>query len=528
MTEVAPSSPVMTLNRIQPQNDFIAANLAAAFPTTPTRPTPNSAKKRRPIPLLARPTATPGHRAKMSVIFRDAAISLQGSKSPTCRLSSNTKRFRVPLSQARSIHIDNPCQKDRILSSGLGSPSKISLCSEGSPKSNRASSVLRRHPASGGGQRLPTPTPLPKLDGATSMTFTGDSRDVDPDFDAICIGDPLKVNSASSSSRIDEEAKEPISSGFETPIAPTLGFIETPKDVKYPILENWRSLRSSFHASCLGSDDEDLRSTHGVPLILPFHPPSAEEAQRSHIDTWLNEVVQATAFGLFNSPKGFDGTEDLVINDAPPQSIVPEARSSIQSRPSLSSSGQKMQSRSRASSDKENVSPSKNSSSHTRPSVPHLQTSVLSKSCQNNPHPVHQGTKAFRFAPPKTPQGNFRVPPRRKRARVDKIDSSREEKELPSLRPNFTIREDQLTGALAQLSPDVERHRKGRGPKRERCVSYWDEDIIPPASPCVAMDVGNHSEMPGKGRQELGESKKTVQSMKDKSVVEYAGVLMPR
>ena len=496
MTEVATSSPAMRLDRIQPQNDFIAANLAAAFPTSPGRPTPNSAKKRRPIPHLTRPTATPGHRAKMSVIFRDAAISLQGSKSPTCRLSSNTKRFRLPLSQARSIHIDNPCQKYKMISSGLGSPSKISRCSEGSPKSDRASSVLRHHQAFGGGQGHPTPTPLPKLDGATFMTFTGHSRDVDPGFDAICTGDPLKVNSASLSSQIDEEAKEPISSGFETPIAPTPGFIESPKDVKYPILENWRSLRSTFHASCLGSDDEDLHSTHGVPLILPFHPPSAEEAQRSHIDTWLNEVVEATTFGLFNSPTEFYGTQDLVMNDAPPQSIAPEARSSIQSRASLSSWGQNMQSDSRASSDKENVSPSKNSSSHTRPPVPNLPTSALSKTCQTIPHPVHQVTKAFRFAPPGTPQGNFRVPPRRKRARVDMTDSSREEKELPSSRTNFTIREDQLTGALAQLSPDVERHRKGRGPKRERCVSYWDEDIIPPASPCVAMDVGNHSKMP--------------------------------
>ena len=502
MTEVATSSQAMTLDRIQPQNDFIAANLAAAFPTTPGRPTPNSAKKRRPITRLTRPAATPGHRAKMSVIFRDAAISLQSSQSPTRRLSSNTKRFRNPLSQARSIHIDNPGQKDMMNSSGFGSPCKISRCSESSPKSNRAS-VVRRHQA------------LPKLDGATFMTFTGHSRDVDPDFNAVCSADPLMVNSASSSSQIDEESKEPISSRFETPIAPVPGFIESPKDVKYPVLENWRSLRSSFHASCLGSDDEDLHSTHGVPLILPFHPKTAEEAQRAYIDTWLNEVVEATTFGLSDPPTEFDGTEDLVMNDAPPQSIAPEARSPIQSQASLSSLGQKWQSSSRASSDKENVSPSKNSTSHTRPSVPHLQTSALFKSCQNKPHPVLQVTKALRFAPPVTPQANFRVPPRRKRARVDKIDSSREEKELLSPRTNFTIREDQLTGALAQLSPDVERHRKGRGPKRERCMSYWDEDILPPDSPCAAMDVDNNSKMPGKAQQEFGESRQTVRSTKE-------------
>lgn len=459
----------------------------------------------------------------MSMIFRDAAISLQGSTLPTCRLSSNTKRFRAPLSQARSIHIDSPCHEDKMISSSLSSPSKISRCSESSLKSNRASSVVRRHQASGGGQRHHTPTPLPKLDGATLMTLTGHSRDVHPDLNPICTGDALKVNSASLSSQIDEEGKEPISSGFEMPIAPTPGFIEDPKDVKYPILENWQSLRSSFHASCLGSDDEDLHSTHGVPLILPFHPPIMEEAHHAHIDTWLNEVVEPSTFGLSNSPMEFSGTEDFIMSEAPSQSIAPEARSPIQSRVSLSSSGQKMQSGSRASSDKENVSPFKNSYSHTRPSVPHHQTLALSQSCQSNPHPVLQVTKALRFAPPVTPQGNSRVPPRRKRARVDKIDSNREEKEPLSPRPNFTIREDQLTGALAQLSPDVERHRKGRGPKRERCVSYWDEDIVPPASPCVAVDRGSHSIMPERGRQEFRESTETAQSTKERLVVEYAG-----
>ena len=519
---MAMSSPAMTLDRTQHQNDFIAANFAAAFPTTPGKPTPNSAKKRRPTPDLTRPTATPGHNAKMSMIFRDAAISLQGSKLHTYRLSSNTKRFRVPLSQARSIHIDSPCQKDEMISSNLGSPSKISRCSGSSHKSERAS-VVRRHQASGGGPHHPTPTPLPKIDAATFMTFTGHSRDVDPDVDAICTGDPLKVNSASSSSQIDEDGKEPISSGFETPIAPTPGFVETPKDVEYPILENWRSLRSSFHASCLGSDDEDLHSTHGVPFILPFHPRSAEEAQRSHVDTWLNEVLEATTFGLSNSPTEFYGTKDLIMNDAPPQSVAPEARSPVQYRTSPSSSREILQPGSRGSSNKENVSPSKTSSSPSRPSVRRLQTSTLSRDYQSNPQPVLQVTKALRFAHPAAPQGNFSVPPRRKRARVDKIDFSREEKELLTPRTNYTIREDQLTGALAQLSPDVERHRKGRGPKRERCMSYWDEDIMPPASPYVPMDVGNHSKIPENGRQGFGESKQTLQSMKEESVVEYAG-----
>lgn len=31
---------------------------------------------------------------------------------------------------------------------------------------------------------------------------------------------------------------------------------------------------------------------------------------------------------------------------------------------------------------------------------------------------------------------------------------------------------------LVQLSPGVECYRKGRGPRRGRCGSYWDRDVI--------------------------------------------------
>lgn len=65
---------------------------------------------------------------------------------------------------------------------------------------------------------------------------------------------------------------------------------------------------------------------------------------------------------------------------------------------------------------------------------------------------------------------------------------------MPTARRDFTIHEDQLAEALAQLTPDVERHRRGRGPKRERCLSYWDQDILQPSSQCVPTDVDGDGE----------------------------------
>ncbi len=33
---------------------------------------------------------------------------------------------------------------------------------------------------------------------------------------------------------------------------------------------------------------------------------------------------------------------------------------------------------------------------------------------------------------------------------------------------------------MKALSPNVEQHRKGRGPKRERSSTHWDTDILLP------------------------------------------------
>lgn len=69
------------------------------------------------------------------------------------------------------------------------------------------------------------------------------------------------------------------------------------------------------------------------------------------------------------------------------------------------------------------------------------------------------------------------MPPKRKKARVNEKPWGN----LPTPcvpGQDFTIHDDELAGALAKLSPQVERHRKGRGPKRERCKGYFDEDVV--------------------------------------------------
>ena len=478
------SSPTNTQDKSHSPNQ---SAITPKFPTTPKRPAPNSAKKRRQMPDLSRLTATPGHGAKMSMIFRDAANSLQGSGISPHHGQSNIKKSRLPISQARGTKFGSSCA-DEI------------------------------HRLCGVGPHYSMPTHLPEADLATCGTTTDRSLSAAPKVGGMCLNDTLRVGGISPSSHIEEEGREPISSGFATPTASIPNFAEDPDGVIYPILEHWRSLRAFSNASSFGSDNDDIHSTHGVPLILPFPCSYAEQAPRSDINTWLNGVAEAASSGPSSSPKQSHDRGDLFITDAPfSQSIASNLSSPTKDRATPSTLKQDMQSRSRASSDKENISPSKYPSSPTRPLAPNLRARPPSRFCQANTQATLPSIKPPHFTHPSTPKGHLSLPPQRKRARVDGIASSRAGTEMPTPRRDFTVHEDRVAGALAQLSPDVERHRKGKGPRRARCVSYWDEDILRRGLQSVPMDVDGDGESMRKGKRVLGGSEQADGLMTDKS-----------
>ncbi len=517
------SSSAITPENLHTPNRSIAANLAITNPTTPSRPTPNSAKKRRPMPDLSRPTATPGHGVKMSMIFRNAATSLQSSRLPTHQPSSNTKKCRIPLSQARSVKFGNTGQDDTMVSSFPGSPQKTSQHLRGSGEPGWASSETTCKLASGGRDKS-TPMPsLTKASRATIGTFTNRCLGAAAEIGASRFNETPRVSGASSSFQIEDEGKEPISSGFTTPIAPTPNSVENPDEVKYPNLKNWPSLKSCCDSSSLDSDNGDLHSTHGVPFILPFPHADSEEATRSDINTWLNGIADATNFGPSSSPKSY-GIEDLLMNDVP-FSRMTASTISTPTRPRVSRSKFRpdSQSSSRASSNKENISPSKTSSSPAHVPTQDVKAKTPSRFCQTNNLPALQHAKAVHSAHSLSPQRHLSLPPKRKRPRVEGIASSRVEAEISVSRKDFTICEDQLVEALVQLSPDVERHRKGRGPKKERCMSYWDEDILSPGLQCVPMIMDGNDETMGKEKQVLRESNRAVELTADLPFAKDAG-----
>ncbi len=171
-----------------------------------------------------------------------------------------------------------------------------------------------------------------------------------------------------------------------------------------------------------------------------------------------------------------------------------------------------------ASSDKENISPVKSVPSPTRPPV-HYLANTPSRFRNYKCDTINEPTGALHLAHPPTLQGHLNAPPKRKKAR----GSLEAKPDPPKSRRDFTICDDQVADALTQLSPDIELRRKGRRPKRERCTSYWDEDILQPESPGLPMNVDENAAPVRKGRKVLGESQRGFELMKEKSFVKEAG-----
>ena len=388
-------------------------------------------------------------------------------------------------------------------SSGLSSPPRISqhLGEPCTPES--ASSKNARHRTFGERPYNATPTTVTKASRAIVGILTNRSLGA-----AANIGG-MRCGIASLSSQTDD-GKEPISSDFATPIEPAPSLVKALEEAKYPMLEQLPSLRSSSNASSLGSDIDELHAINGVPLIPSFH--QSDAAPYSDIDTWVGRVMEATSSRYSSSPKQSGGIEDLVMNDV---RFSPSTNSDISLSPSIlrvSPSRLKadLQSVSRASSNKENLDPSRYSSSPSRPPRQYREPKSMSRFRETSIQPALERAKALHSAHPLTPQGYLSIPPKRKRPRVDGIVSSKVKAEMQIASKDFSIHEDQLPEALAQLSPDVERHRKGRGPRKERCTSYWDEDILQIGLHYELMDVGGNDEVMEKGEQVSGGSKLAV------------------
>ena len=233
-----------------------------------------------------------------------------------------------------------------------------------------------------------------------------------------------------------------------------------------------------------GPDDEDMHSTHGVPLIMPIMPvmpveePDVDRRQKNaHVHAWLDQTPNPLLNGATDSPDSLGGYE----SDKNKENIPPYIRKTPVMPPYMNDQASSHGSKSF----------SQSASPHSplqplaeRPILlprlrPRLNTSATSGvPMVRTPHPrTRTGT----------PRGIFSLPSHRKRLphlKGKKQDINDEKKgplrpaeKMPTIKDEDTkVEGEDEEDDLAELSPSVARFRKGKGPRaKERCASYFDE-----------------------------------------------------
>lgn len=430
-----------------------------ASPSTPRSAIANSSKKRAPLTDLSRPSPGGSHGTKMAAIFQDAARSLEGWESPSSPCSSNIKRSRIPLSQAKSTPFGRLGQIDITSSSHWGSRTPIRPAMRGRSLLSTASTEVS-HAAAPTPAEVPYglrfPTPLPRKDCVLGRPTTNVVADEDAQVDS-------------------------------------------------PVLDGWRSSQARSDPPGSDSEEGDSHSTHGVPLILPLHSSRLATVKNPSVHSWLKEVVTSSAADppgtnsmiLRSSPETVHNNQEFIpstIPFTPPAQCSPaNTKSLCESRSPLVSNNKHIESPtepvSSSSSNKENQPPASPvlyptlTPSSPRPTTEFLSANLsqfgLAPSPAHVPHPPKSRTLSTRSSssprrPPRTPPGQLTQPPKRQKA----ASTDRKSRAAPKWEPTstFTIHEDETP----QLSPEVEMFRKGKGrkAKRERCASYNDEDIL--------------------------------------------------
>lgn len=460
---------------------------------TPGGTAPNSARKRRSGHALSRATPTPSHGIKMSGIFQDAAVSLKTCFASPTTSSPNTKKLRTPVRQAQIGPFGLTRGQDHFVSPQATLTPKL-----GSTPASSLPKALTP-PAIPYGPEIPTPL-LTQRAFCECQNKLDSSGDVAKEF------------------RGRNRARQIIAEHC----------INTRTDnVTYPKLNPWKMRAFSSVPSSLSSD---CHSSHGVPVVIPIPTTSHEKAEV--IDTWLSEVYEPDL--------ALPSSDDSYTPQSPdhklyaPQSpdhkpYAPQSPDHQSSRPQSPSADLEQQ---QGSVSKQNstfqrspkrpftplhslpnplavrtknaetempISASSSNTANPLPVYPILPcTGAIhpsSADCRStpSPSPTHsllspQNLHSFPMYEPLRPSAESGPPtphpspisyPKRKRMRNwSPLDISIYAPAVRPLTRQITSPNEKTDLPVKELSPHVERYRKGYGPQPGRRPSYWDRDIL--------------------------------------------------
>ncbi|MCJ1464234.1 hypothetical protein MMC07_002847 [Pseudocyphellaria aurata] len=528
---------------------------------------PNSARKRRPGHTLSRATLTPSHGVKMSGIFQNAAATLENCYTSPTSFSSNTKRLRKPIQQARMGPFGHTGGQVRFTS-----PQAVSAFNLGFGQATDFSGALTP-PAIPWGPEFPCPLPTRQ-------------SSCDCPKKPISSSDEAKVLGQSNRARqIIAEHRENVRAS----------------DGTYPKI-NQRKMRG--FSSTPSSLSSDCHSSHGVPVVMPISSKSRDIVEV--IDTWLSEVHEPNTVEYSDdksytpqsseynphTPQSPDhksyASQSLNHDSNAPQSpkhdsygpISPDSKiqeqqgsesiqnlnfkrspkrpfTSLRQLPTalvlLPKNQNARTPMSAISSNNESSDPlypvlpstdaipsATNHHRSTTPSPPPIAPRFPSQSlCPIPPPPSVASGPPIPY-----PSPNFSLGPA-----IPSITENRRRKKrwvrsppvIPNSAPSTRGLTRQMTSshpeevtAVKELSPQVERFRKGYAPHPERRPSYWDHDILGTQAyeeddddDESAIDENKKKKQggdtPGDGRKVRGESRRGEELPRTKSLIEGVG-----
>ena len=227
----------------------------------------------------------------MTAIFSDAAHSLQDLETPSKSCSSNIKRSLIPLSQAKSTPFGSLSQE---VASGFSTI--------GTDASNGPSTQL-----------LCSPPIRPRQQPCTKAIT------------------PLESSN-------DQRMPALLSPGNHYAFSHSGSATDKKPEVTYPTLDGEDSPQMPQQALDHDSADEEIHSSHDIPLFLPLQP-SKLARELSSVDSWLEEVIVSSPSNNSNThipdpPSLTESRQEAIsCTQNTPRSVLKELSIPPRSRP---------------------------------------------------------------------------------------------------------------------------------------------------------------------------------------------------
>ncbi|MCJ1474577.1 hypothetical protein MMC13_003236 [Lambiella insularis] len=465
--------------------------------STPRKATSNTSRRRDAIQNLARNEATPSHLVKMACMFQEAAVEIE-----------RTQASSMFHSRCLPVAFDSPHCKRPVILRSFAQEIRPRL-EESVHKQGKRSQSRDKSPQS------------PMIRASTPP---------DLQFERIFPTPPLPLMTLSPHTPIKGTALEPLSSGFAA-----LGGSESQAP------DERAAVSLTIYQD---SDEDDCHSSHGVPyIIVPKEPYSSLPRRRLNIDAWLDEITDPVSdpapatkaetgariissidetIGLGSSPTPCSVSKRVKVFTT---STGPRRRpsrmlavtdhrshflSALPRKPNYRSvidGVRLLNSPPRHASNKENRPPPTlalswcSSASPPDQKIPALDEEFRTVASAMFPplacHGGHEMGPHPTFSTPTTlcssthrKKLKFSSPAAKAlpAAEVCRRSGSSSSNEIGKQRTSCasdqgTAAEQHTDGKILPLSPGVECFRKGKGPRRDRCTSYWDGDIVPDFSP---------------------------------------------